>query len=151
MSDGEVRPFLRKTYQNLFQIPLDISPECFLLPRSSVICLLPHRQIVAYRRKKYNKFVFVLYQITNSLSFFYYFNHFITNLLSYTIRKNLILFDSSETVQSIFQKIRYFSPPFLWPLPFPERKFPPSESQTGQLLRSYFFRTQKIQFRCYPR
>jgi len=30
MSDGEVRPFLRKTYQNLFQISLDISPECFL-------------------------------------------------------------------------------------------------------------------------
>ena len=30
MSDGEVRPFLGKTYQNLFQISLDISPECFL-------------------------------------------------------------------------------------------------------------------------
>jgi len=31
MSDGEVRPFLRKTYQNLFQISLDISPECFIV------------------------------------------------------------------------------------------------------------------------
>ena len=30
MSDGEVRPFLGKTYQNLFQISLDISPECFV-------------------------------------------------------------------------------------------------------------------------
>ena len=52
-----MRPFLRKTYLNLFQISLDISPECLLIPfLFESILLLSYHIIISSKKESASGF-----------------------------------------------------------------------------------------------